>query len=372
MATGVVSGVAALVWSLRPELDAGEVRDILLETAAPIAGTSSEVGQGRLDAAAAIRRALPPKLELSQNTVSASSLQNGAPIVVSLPFENDSSEPISWELRAASTTNWVDILGPRQGEVSYGAPVAAQVVFTPTNVGPGAHLSQLRLTATTRDGLRTIYTIDAHLNVANAVGDNVHLLPWVGGKPISYKWAQPDSTGRTNYSFTPDGSIVVELPFTMTASGRSYSDLRIFTDGFVVASASAFPANTPTHCLANQTWPSFSVYGWWSDLGLSPDSTLSTFQPTTDSFVIEYGDLISMGSPDPDDRVSFQIVLYRNGAVELNYGQVPEHKPSTLTVGVSALDGRFYNQITCHAGTSLIGEVPAAQQSFSFQPGDFY
>jgi subtilisin family serine protease len=372
MATAMVSGIAALVWSLRPELDADEVRDILLESAAPITGSENEVGQGRADAAAAIRLALPPQLELSQSTVSASSLQNDTPIVVSLPLENSSAEPVTWEIARTSEVNWYDVLEPRQGEVSYGAPAAAQVVFTPTNVGVGAHLGQLQVTSTTQDGLKTSYTVDARLDVANQVRDHVHLLPWVGGRSASYTWAEPAHTGRTSYLFTADGSIVVELPFTMTVNGRSYTDLRIFADGFAVASASAFPANAPTHCLANQTWPAFAVYGWWSELSLSQESALSTFQPNANSFVIEYVDMVSMGSSNPNDRVSFQIVLYRNGTVELNYEQVPEQKPSMLTVGVSALDGRFYNQVTCHAGTLVIGEAPAAHQSFLFQPGDLY
>jgi hypothetical protein len=155
--------------------------------------------------------------------------------------------------------------------------------------------------------------------------------------------------------------------------GRSFLDLRIFADGFVVAPESAFTPNLPNQCLANQTWPSFSVYGWWSDLSLAAGSTLSTFQPDANRFVVEYHDFVSAGSSKPDDRVSFQIVLQREGEIELNYAQIPEHATASLTVGASAMDGRFYNQITCfREGTMRIGKMPQAHQSFFLQPEDLY
>jgi subtilisin family serine protease len=373
MATGVVSGVAALVWSMRPDLDADAVRDILLETAAPITGSASEVGHGRLDAAMAVRRAMSPVLALPQNSLAASSLVNGTPIYLSLPLENTSLEPLTWEVALASATPWFGVVEPRSGTVSYGAPVAAQVVFTPTAVDVGTHLGELRVTSSTDDEVKTVYRVPVRFDVARpVVGDERLFLPWASGEPVSYEWTEATYSKRTSYAVSNNGSIVVELPFTMTVKGTSYTDLRIFTDGFVVASASALPPNSPTHCLANQTWPSFSAYGWWSDLSVGEDSSIATFQPTADLFVIEYTDLISAGSIDPDDLVSFQIVLNSNGEVTLNYAKVPEHTPSSVVIGVSALDGRFYNQITCHVGSTVLGEVPQANQSILFGTGDLY
>jgi hypothetical protein len=67
------------------------------------------------------------------------------------------------------------------------------------------------------------------------------------------------------------------------------------------------------------------------------------------------------------------MVLHRNGEVNLNYIEVPEHAPANLTIGMSADDGRFYNQITCHvAGVTQVGELPRASQSFSISPKELY
>jgi len=103
------------------------------------------------------------------------------------------------------------------------------------------------------------------------------------------------------------------------------------------------------------------------------DGTLSTFQPDADHFVVEYDNFMRADTIDPDDRVTFQIVLDRTGQVQLNYKQVPQHTPADLTIGVSVDDGRFYNQITCRvAGTTRIGEAPNAGQSIILHNEELY
>jgi hypothetical protein len=374
MATGITTGVAALIMSLRPDLDADEVQEIVLDSAFPISGSENEVGEGRLDAATAVRLALSPQLEWQQSPLIVSAVENSAPFSVTFSFTNPSLTPLTVEITPTSQAAWYDVVGPRKGEVSYGEPLDIQLIYSPTAVGAGSYAGSLRVSAFDEDGGETIYSIGTSLTVNRAVVGDAHMfMPWAGLQSGAFAWATPAYTGRTYYAISSNDSIVVDLPFNLTMNGRTYPDLRIFADGFVVASATAFPPNLPTHCLANQNWPPFSVYGWWSDLNVGTGSTIATFQPDPDSFVIEYTDLLSAGSSDLDDRVSFQIVLHKGGQIELNYGRVPEHTPANLTVGASATDGRFYNQIACFNGGSMrLGEAPQTHQSIVFQPEDLY
>jgi hypothetical protein len=293
---------------------------------------------------------------------------------VTLPFNNPSLVPLSVEMTPTITTTWYALVGPREGDVSFGDPLEVQLVFTPTAVTSGTFQSTIRLTTTVDGGGTQIHLINTGLHVfPSMVGDARIYVPWATAMPGAFHWLEPSFSGRTNYAIGDNGSIVVDLPFTMTVNDRSYTDLRVYADGFVIASASAFITPLPNQCLANQTFPSFATYGWWSDLSLAVDSTLSTFQPDADRFVIEYDRFVSQGSSDPDDRVSFQIVLDRLGQIELKYRETPEHTPTSLTVGASVEDGRFYNQITCHlAGSMRLGEAPQANQSFQFLAGDLY
>lgn len=374
MATGITTGVAALIMSLRPDLTADEVQAILLDSAAPIAGSSDEVGQGRLDAAQAMRMALKPTLIYDENSATVSAVAGAAPFTVTMSLANPALAPLSIEMTQSMTTTWYALLGPRTGQTRYGEPLDVQLVFTPTAISTGTVQSSIRMTTTAEGAGTTIYSIPTRLQLfPAAVGDERLYLPTAQAWPDGYRWAQPGFTARTNYTIGSDGTILADLPFTMTVGERTYTDIRIFADGFVVASASAFPNNLPNECLDNQTWPSYSVYGWWSDLRVGGNSSLSTFQPDANRFVIEYNNFLSADSSDPDDQVSFQIVLRKNGEVELNYGRTPEHRPQSLTVGASAGDGRFYNQVTCYVqGEVRIGETPHAYQSFVFTTGDFY
>jgi subtilisin family serine protease len=373
MSTGVVSGVAALIMSLRPDLDADQVQEILRDTAAPIDGTADAVGSGRIDAAKAVRLAIPPRLVYGEDAATVSSLQGADVFTVTLSLTNPSLQPLNVTVTPTITTTWYTIVGPRTGEVSYGSPLNIQLVFTPT-ANVSTLTSSIRVSTTLEGEGTTFYFVNTRLNVyPTTVGDTRLYMPWASTEIASSSWAVADFTPRISHTIASDGSIVVALPFTMTVHDRAYTDLRIFADGFAVASGSAFPPNQPNHCLDNELFPSFSVYGWWSYLSLDANSSLSTFQPDASHFAIEYRRFVSMGSSDPDDRVSFQIVLSRNGEITLNYDQVPEHAPASITVGASVADGRFYNQITCRvAGATQLGEVPQAHQTFVLHREDLY
>lgn len=372
MATGIVSGVAALIWSMRPELSADEVRAILLETSTAVAaGNVEQVGTGRLDAEHAIRRALPPRLEFDTSQVEIA-LPAGAEVVTrTLTLYNPSLEPLTWMITPTSATGWYGVVEPVAGTVYYGAPITAQLVITPTQMGVSEHFGAYRVVATTQDGGATVYPVGVTLEVFPPVMGSETYLPMLVGKQPAYTWLQPDAAGRTAYTLFDQGSLALELPFTLLLAGRSYTTTRVYDDGFIVLNGTASPPSLPTHCLANQVWPSLTVYGWWSDLRPVPSvSRLSTFTPAPGQFVIEYESFASAGSPN--SAVTFQIVLHATGQIDFNYRSLPAQPPTHVTVGVAASDGRFYNQVACRQGSIRLGVLPSPHQTLTFQPEDLY
>ncbi len=67
MAAAIVSGAAALIMSVRPDLTADQVRKLLKDTAVPVAESATRSGAGRVDVEAALRRLLPTTLKLTDN-----------------------------------------------------------------------------------------------------------------------------------------------------------------------------------------------------------------------------------------------------------------------------------------------------------------
>jgi subtilisin family serine protease len=372
MAAGIVSGVAALIWSVRPELTADQVRAVLLETSAAVAaGGRDQVGTGRLDAERAVRLALRPRLYFDTSQVQVSSPAGGEAITRTITFYNPSLERLTWVMTPTSTTDWYAVVGPVSGTIHYGAPVTTQIVITPTQQGLGSHLGEYRVIATRKDGGRTIYPVGLTLEVMTQTAGGRVFFPLVIGNPPTLSWAQPDAAGRTAYTIFDHSSLTMQLPFPITLAGRVYTNTRIYDDGFLVLAESASPVALPTHCLANQVWPSLTVYGWWSDLLPQPMvSRLSTFTPDPGRFVIEYENFVPAALPD--HTVTFQIVLYMTGQIDFNYWSLPEAVPGDVTVGVAATEGRFYNQVACRQGSSRLGVLPQAHQTLSFKPEDLY
>ena len=81
----------------------------------------------------------------------------------------------------------------------------------------------------------------------------------------------------------------------------------------------------------------------------------------------------------PSYTVSFQIVLYQNGDIQLNYLETPAATAVALqdarprvTVGVQARAGLFRNEITCITQPTERGNWPQSQQSIRIKTGEIY
>jgi hypothetical protein len=370
MAAGLVSGVAALVLSVRPELSAAELEDLLEETAAVIPGSANEIGVGRLDAAAAVRQAVEPRLLGLPTELTARVEPDAAPMRLTIPLESRGLEPLTWSITRTSVVSWYGIGGPISGVVSYGAPAATQIVITPTELLTGTSLGGLRLTTATRDGGETIYQIAVRVKAAQFAQLR---LPWVSGGSAPYTWLEPGIGSRVSYTMTSAGSVGASLPFPFLVKGRAFGDMRLYDDGLITFPASTIVSSLPNRCLTNVVSPGLAVYGWWADLNPGQvGSRVSVFQPDVDRFVVEYDNVPSAPGITPAYRVGFQIVLHRDGAIRINYRDVPSRPPARVTIGVEAIDGRYANQVVCRTGGMQLGVLPQAEQTLLIRPEDLY
>jgi hypothetical protein len=93
--------------------------------------------------------------------------------------------------------------------------------------------------------------------------------------------------------------------------------------------------------------------------------------------VVEF-DNVYVGGGSAGERVSFQVVLYGDGSVGVNYGPAPsataaaDGGPLPVTVGVQRQFGRFFNQIACITNDIEAGTLPKSYQSLLFQEEDLF
>lgn len=387
MAAPLVSAAAAMLLSLQPSLTSDQVETILEGTARNIGLPSIHAGAGLLDMAAAVRRTLAGAVMLSPPTVSAAVLPGAAPFTTTVLVESASLLPVS-VTGTVPTADWLRVVnvsgGNFAGTVRYGQPLYFTVAISPTHMITGAYASAISLNLTDSDGNRTVTEIP----IAVAVGDftPIAYLPLVtapGVRPpvptsLPFTWETPTIT-PTVLAIGSSGYVAAPLPFVFPLAGvdttgaASYAFAYIYADGFVAFSEGAHtPVATPsiTQCLPILSQPVQGVFGWWADLDPALGGEVTTFQPASDRFVIQYANVASAAGVTPAYTTTFQIVLHANGDVGFNYLDTPDAVASGLSslnprvvVGVQAQAGLFRNQAACITTTQGFGRPPHDAES---------
>ena len=390
MAAAVVSGVAALVWSIQPSLTAQELRALLKQTATPIPGAADATGAGRLDALAAVRLALPGDFQVTHDHADEPLQPGAAPFTTTIRMDNSSLAAATWQATVTATP-WLTPTAKLNGTVRYGSPASITLAISPTHLATGHYNAPIQLVATLANAERITKTVNIGLTIGEKFSQ--YYFPTVlyesPSRPVAntrvgFTWETDSLNNRITFG-TFNSSQYVTLPFTMTLKGAQVvNDGRLYANGFLelpnmshnlVLSSTAClptPAWATTEAGNELWWPQQAIFGWWADLDTTVQGAqVSTFQPGSNRVVFEFSDVEIV---DSGEKVSFQIVLFNSGRIELNYLRTP----STLlanapaTVGVSLQDSRFYNVVGCKDATHEIGILPQSGQSLVFQPADIY
>lgn len=367
MSAAFVSGAAALVWGMRPDLSADAVKDILLETAYPTGQSSDFVGAGRLDVHAAARRAEPSDLETSPKRFDFL-LKEGAEIFTrTITLSNPSSEPITWQASISGGSHWLTLASDTSGSVHYTQPIQLPLAISPTQLLPGRYTGSVSVRAERSNGSQIVFSLPVALTIVETV-HRYHLPAVYRDAPVP-QWALPDAQGRETLRLLDDSNTGLLLPFTYTLDSRQYNTIRLYSDGFLAFPAGENGPSLPVHCLADETWAQQAIYGWWTDLDPGSAGQISTFQPDPDRFVIEFNNVPTAAGIAPAYAVSFQIVLSKSGEVRINYRDTPA-EAGNVVVGMEARDSLVYNQVACRTETTSLGELPGSGISLLIRPTD--
>lgn len=378
MAAAVVSGAAALIKSVQPGYTAEQIRDLLRETAV-LSESETLVGSGRLDIHTSLRTALDGKLQLATTTFVNRVAFGAAPYNVVLRLDNSSLQPLTWRATLLNSQEWVHINGTTgtvlTDTVVYGDPAYLSLTVTPTQLITGSYAATVRVDQVNADNSTVSTFVEINLLVGTNQSNYFYFPLVVQGQSVpvttpSFQWEMPlQVEDRTSYTL-PDSGQPISLPegFTFTLRSKTYTALLISSDGFVSFPDTSISESLPNRCMPNLTQPAQAIYGWWADLNPNKSGArVSTFQPASDRFVIEFENVPAAGTT-PAYQVSFQIVLYRNGDVRLNYLDVPVAQTAmpAVTIGIEGRDGLFYNQVACSDGTTQVGYLPSSRQTLYF------
>lgn len=396
MAAPHVAAVAALLLSVDPILSNSTVESILESTARDIGLPATQAGAGLLDAEAALRRVVRSSFDVRPALVGASVKPGAEPFATTVAIASPSLDPMS-VAGVIKPANWFEVTNVTGGAFTStlvnGAPLYLTVAISPTNLVTGTYTSTITLAGTRSDLSKVEVGVPVFVTVSDlapalylpSIASGSSTQPVVRYTP--YDWETP--VDPVTYTLASGDWITVSLPFVFPLTGQDSSSASYYTDAVIYANGFvAFPggaAGTVADPSTNQCLPLFdspaqAVFGWWADLDPSlGNGEVSTFQPTTDRFVIQYKDVSSAAGVSEPYSVTFQIVLHANGTIGLNYQDVPPRVAQGLseltpevTVGVQANKGLFHNEVSCVTLTEGYGLPPESQQSILFDREDIY
>lgn len=346
-----VAGVVALMRAVNPQLTNTTIAAILRNTADKVGafsynnGRNDFLGFGRMNAANALRQALPPGLAFEPNQLSLLALVGQLATPVAAAFQNPSSQPLNWQLIEISA-DWLDVDPPWNGSLAYPAAAALRVrVITPRPVG--THTATIRLRTTTLGGQQQEVAIPVQLKVVNSLKRT--FLPMVNANHLTMSWVDASEGGAISITLGDDGVETIGLPFTFPFYGVDYNQILVHANGFLsFVYPYAGSQAAVNGCVPSLEAPDGAIYVLWDDLDPSRGGQVF-FRNVDDQYVVvEWRDVPKRGSGGLN---TFQVLLWPDGRVLMQYQAVAE--PASATVGLENWDNTMGWQMACNGSGTL-------------------
>jgi hypothetical protein len=132
------------------------------------------------------------------------------------------------------------------------------------------------------------------------------------------------------------------LGFTFPFYGSDYSSVRVCSNGFLsFTSSSTAYTNAP---IPSSAQPNALVAPCWDDLNPAAGGSVH-WQAFADRFIVQWTEVPRYNS---SDRLSFQAILWGDGSIEFQYGEL-EGSATSATVGIESGDGSIGTQVVFNA-----------------------
>ena len=357
MATALVSGAAALVWTLQPAASYQQVSGILKGTADKVGtnpltgqpipyanGRNDYFGYGRLNVGQAVRRAYPPTLapitEVQAFLLGGSTTQQTR----LLRLTNPSSQRIQWRATVVQGDAWLSVI-PASGIAEYGNPGGLMLRAGSTALGPGFYFGTVRVEPQPGSIGFSSFDIEVQLHVSSALRRT--FLPFAAQDSAAPEWFDPfdgSDPYRQTLGLTNNEVRQLRLPFPVTLYGQGQTRIGVSDNGLVIFGQSGiYQMYPPTGCPQTAAAPNNALYvlalDWRPDFG---GQEVYIHRPDADTYVVTWYQMRRAGNPAPQ---TFQLVLRRDGQITANYQAV--EALSSGTIGAENWDGTVAQQIRC-------------------------
>jgi thermitase len=338
-----VAGLAALIWSVNPDLNNTQVESIIKQTADDlgVAGRDPYYGFGRINARRALE-ATAPSLAVSPSMGFQVDPATDPPPQVLRIGNGAMYGALQWSAVENPDVTWLSIGPPASGNASPPSPGELGISVDKDVAGQGTHSAAIRVTSS--DPHIQNSPRDVNVTLVYTSSFERTYLPLVTMN--SGKWI--DITDGTVLSLGDDDVQEIALPFDFRFYGTTSNGLWVSSNGFV-SFASGYMDWT-NGCLPSTDTPNKAIYAFWDDLRPADGGgggTIYAKQVDSETFVIEWHKVSHFGSAGDE---TFEIVLKKDNTILLQYQSLSS--TSSATVGVENANGTAAQQYCCNGSGS--------------------
>lgn len=155
------------------------------------------------------------------------------------------------------------------------------------------------------------------------------------GGPLT---AWTEISGGTPLALTGDDqSLTLALPFAFPFYGNAYTSVDVTSNGFLSFNIGEYPSFVPA-ALPNGFEPNNAIYPYWTDLYLpAGGAVFAQYDAGLNRMLIQWNEVPQILTYSL--TVTFQVALYADGRIEMNYRDMPEVYCTSGVVGLENVDG---------------------------------
>jgi len=183
------------------------------------------------------------------------------------------------------------------------------------------------------------------------------------GDTASYNWIElrGDNLAQwVDFTSADDASAIIQLSFQFPFYGIGYPNVLVCTNGFI--SFTDDRVSSLNQCLPTASLGGPAICAFWDDLHLHHDgnqvnNNTVAWRDFGDYAVIQFDNIGHYGFPNsPDDRYTFEVLLYANGSIKLQYqDMLYSEYANSQTIGIQQNNGGTSLQYTCNGGSPASG-----------------
>ncbi len=361
MATPHVSGAAALLMSLRPDLTNDEVADILKETCDKVGlyvydsnGWNQYLGYGRINLSRALRRLLPPRVDDLPDSIYFLTNHTNQPIYKRVLLKNESHiYAIPWEATVRGGTGWLALTVPISRTIGPDESQGLTVTMTSNDLPFGVYSGTVTISSPYSDVQGLPHTISVTLQYTSAEIQQYYMPYFPASPPLNVYDEQNIALGDDEYQ-------KLDLPFPVHLPGerKKYTRVWVASNGFVTfRPPAASRAPYRISCESAEHMPA-TVYVLGDDLDPSAGGRVTAFLGEN-TVEIQWRDVPFFQS---NEEASFRLIFRRDGTIEAIYDSMPDRQRYP-TVGVIGTDGTPIGRLTCPGR----GRAPSSGQTIRWR-----